>query len=391
MKNIKKYRAFYFCIILLTLSNYGLCQSYDREAAAEYAELWWDTDEDYYNTDFDYHVGNNCANFVSQCIMAGGYNLNEGTDGNGSNVDSHGAIVNCDWLHLHLYNYKINDQNNDYERLSDPNEPGWMEKGDIAIFGNSSDYWEHAVFAVTGESGSNITYNANTENRQHEPVTWFYTSTWPSCDFYHIKDYMEPPMFCYNCLWDIDEGETAGDCGGPCPPCETAPDYKYYTEPTNNLPEETFAVQEITVDVTGNNKITVEPNQNVSFNAGETIKLKPGFHAKSNSNFKAATSINNYELTRSCEQFCVPDWLFTFTRPCGYELHLINFEYYHIQIEQYCSGYFIPIYESSGTISSNGLFCNPCQIHSLPIQEFLLLFLLRIKYYQYKFCHYHKP
>ncbi len=360
MKKTNKKKQYYLFMLMFTFLISAHCQSYDRGAAAEYAELWWNSNENDYNSDYYYYYGdNNCCNFVSQCIIAGGYNLSEGTDGNGADLDDFGAIPFCDNLHLHLHNYKVNDPDNDYVRLNDPNEPVWMEKGDVAIFGDSnSDPWQHGVFAVTGENGSGLTYNANTNNRNHKPVTWFYTADWPSSDFYHIKDYLETPMFCFNCLWDEEEGETSADCGGPCPPCDDAPDYKNYTMPTNNLPEVTLAMQEISVDVSGNNYITVEPNQSVVFKAGESIKLKPGFHAKSNSGFKASISINNNELTRICEQTCIPEQYYGFMRPCGYELDLVNIEYYDIDIYQFQSGSspFL-IYEGEGAISSNGLFC----------------------------------
>jgi N-acetylmuramoyl-L-alanine amidase len=77
---------------------------YDRKAAAGYADLYWDN----YNPEYaDYSgSGGDCANFVSQCMIAGGLSLWEGRDGSGGGVDSYGAMPYCDYLHEHLVKYQ---------------------------------------------------------------------------------------------------------------------------------------------------------------------------------------------------------------------------------------------------------------------------------------------
>ena len=52
----------------------GLSLSYDRKAAVEYARKHWNNynDEEYINYADN---GGDCANFVSQCMIAGGFNF----------------------------------------------------------------------------------------------------------------------------------------------------------------------------------------------------------------------------------------------------------------------------------------------------------------------------
>ncbi|MBN2519400.1 MAG: amidase domain-containing protein [Bacteroidales bacterium] len=158
---------------------------YTHQAAVLYAEEWWDDrNPDYYD-----YGNSDCANFVSQCLIAGGLDLSAGANGSGSGVDPRGTIPSCNNLHLHLINY----QDVEYERKGDPNEACWIDVADVAIFGGSSDYWQHAVFSVESEEYDiapfcrTALYNAHSTNRWHKDVDWFYSATWPSCDFYHIN------------------------------------------------------------------------------------------------------------------------------------------------------------------------------------------------------------
>lgn len=57
-------------ICLLSLSS--VCMAYGRDAAASYARKWaLSRNPDYKQSDAD------CANFVSQCIKAGGYQMTD--------------------------------------------------------------------------------------------------------------------------------------------------------------------------------------------------------------------------------------------------------------------------------------------------------------------------
>ena len=76
--------------------------TYDAQAAADYADLWWDGRNPAY---YDYGT-NDCSNFTSQCLIAGGLDFSDGTNGSGYGVDSWGAMYNVDHLDLNLLNYQ---------------------------------------------------------------------------------------------------------------------------------------------------------------------------------------------------------------------------------------------------------------------------------------------
>ena len=61
-----KYIALLLCIVIII-------HAYDRDATYNYAYRYWDTyNRNYHNYNGE---GGDCANFVSQCLIAGGLNL----------------------------------------------------------------------------------------------------------------------------------------------------------------------------------------------------------------------------------------------------------------------------------------------------------------------------
>ena len=150
--------------------------TYDPQAAANYADTWWNGRNPAYHDYGD----NDCANFVSQCLIAGGLSLSAGPG-----VDSWGCIPYCDNLHLNL----VNSQGATHERKNrGESEPIWFVKGDPALFGNYSDYWTHAVFAVTGDASNYCQCNAHSYNQYHQTISWFFQvdPNFDVCNYYHI-------------------------------------------------------------------------------------------------------------------------------------------------------------------------------------------------------------
>ncbi|MBC8526127.1 MAG: amidase domain-containing protein [Candidatus Cloacimonetes bacterium] len=155
------------------------------DAAAAYADEWWNGWNDQYYT---YYPDADCANFVSQCLIAGGLDLSAGWDGYGAGVDDWGCIPYCDHLHIHLMNYQNVTL---HERLSEddwPQEPDWFVKGDPAIYNEEDNPWKHAVFARSGDEYFYARLNSHTPDVYDVRVYWFYDnySNLVSCDFYHI-------------------------------------------------------------------------------------------------------------------------------------------------------------------------------------------------------------
>ena len=118
------------------------------------------------------------------------------------------------------------------------------------------------------------------------------------------------PPHCDNCL--LDPGEEEIDCGGEdCPPCEVAPDYKYITTATSDLPSKVHAIQKITA---GNAAVKVLSGQDVSFATLGTIELLPGFEVEAGANFNAQIKNSMYEITRYCGKSC----FVSYDIPCYY-------------------------------------------------------------------------
>jgi lysozyme len=135
---------------------------YDRTATVAYADLHTNTTN--YNPDYGNYagLGGDCANFVSQCLIAGGINLWMGSDGNGYGLgfytNQSGTLINCDNLAANLLNY----QQTFFSFIeSSGTPPANLTVGDVIIYGTAGgDLYRHAVIVVEG-SGSNCKVDAH--------------------------------------------------------------------------------------------------------------------------------------------------------------------------------------------------------------------------------------
>jgi hypothetical protein len=100
---------------------------YDPPAAVNYAEVWWDDRNPNYH---DYSSsGGDCANFVSQCLIAGGLELS--VCDSCTWIDDKGCLPRCSDLHTYLVDYlHATWETKPRGQL----EPLWFVPGDPAIF-----------------------------------------------------------------------------------------------------------------------------------------------------------------------------------------------------------------------------------------------------------------
>ncbi len=164
---------------------------YSRNASVGYAYRWYNGRNPHYN-DFT-SSGGDCANFVSQCLIAGGLSLHNGTDGSGYGVYpdadrpttySNGTIPYCDYLHQHLVNYQPVDYA--YVTTANATIPSWIEVGDVIIFGNSTDYWQHAMLVVW-KGTDDLGLAAHTTDTWNASF-WTELNYFGLANFYHIRD-----------------------------------------------------------------------------------------------------------------------------------------------------------------------------------------------------------
>ena len=145
-------------ILLICLA---LISCYNRDKAYNYAKTWWN--------DFNLKkyanynpVGGDCANFVSQCLIAGGLDLvkmcgKAAAWGKGGTIPGVSAMASC----FKKKNWKVTSS-----------IPSNFAKGDVIL------YPGHAVIAVSGYP--DVKYAAHNYNRWMKPI--YYS---PKPTFYH--------------------------------------------------------------------------------------------------------------------------------------------------------------------------------------------------------------
>ena len=154
--------------------------SFNTAAAVTYAENWWNQRN---TTQYHDYGSVDCANFVSQCLIAGGLNLRESPY-----VDSWGCIPSCDNLHSYLVNY-VGVRYETRAKTEPP--PAWFKPGDIAMFGNSQDPWQHSVFAVAIDNITGETLVDAHSNDRHLVNIPFYlanSTTWNLGNYYNVTE-----------------------------------------------------------------------------------------------------------------------------------------------------------------------------------------------------------
>jgi hypothetical protein len=162
--------------------------TWDQQAAVDYGNAWYNGHNTARYADYS-AVGGDCANFVSQCLIAGGLDLSGGI------VDGYGCIINCDNLHNYLVGLAgspVYVQNE--VRTRSQVEPLWFLPGDPAIFGRSDDSWTHAVMAVTGDASHYATCASHSPDVIYSINTFFTNySLLTKCTYYDLTDHSEPP------------------------------------------------------------------------------------------------------------------------------------------------------------------------------------------------------
>ena len=294
----------------------GFSQTYDPQAAAAYARRWCNdinSNYNYYGLD---QYGGDCANFVSQCLKAGGMDLSlgaYGVPGGTGEVDNKGCIKGAKELVMHLEKYQ-----NVTPRVSTLgySPPTHHDVGDPMFTLNLSNVPNHAYICSSLNSNARQLHSAHTEDRCDDNMADVFGSN-ARLIYFHIKSAY--PDHCDNCQKNPERGEEEIDCGGPCPPCERAPDQKHITTATNNLPSEVRAVSKITA---GNAAVKVLPGQDVSFITAGTIELLPGFEVQAGGNFDTQIKGNILGVTATCGKFCetlqTKNYYVRYQDPCFY-------------------------------------------------------------------------
>jgi len=142
---------------------------YNREAAVEYAETWWNS----YNPAFPRFTVN-CTNFVSQCLYAGGAPMREEpnreqgwwcTDRNWS----------FSWSVSHSFYWYLKGSTTGLRATEVPSAED-LYPGDVICYDFQGDNrWDHTTIVVTKDAAGIPLVNAQTDNSRHR--YWQYTDS----------------------------------------------------------------------------------------------------------------------------------------------------------------------------------------------------------------------
>lgn len=158
--------------MLLSPVPFVSAATYNPLKAIQYADQWWNKR----NPKFQTYGFNDCANFVSQCLIAGGLNLHASCL-----ADKCGSIAQCSSLDAFLTNTL---KATVWKKSSTSLAPTGLLPGDVAIFGN----WlgqHHATFVSAKQSNGQPLFNAHTYDRKRTTLGWLF-SGWTYVTYYHI-------------------------------------------------------------------------------------------------------------------------------------------------------------------------------------------------------------
>ena len=152
----------------------------------------WDKQWPYHNYSLP-GKGSDCANYVSQCLIAGGLCFWVPPHDMGSihpsYTDDRGAIINCDSLDVYLRQLYWATRTSIVYPNGSP--PSGFEKGDFLIFGDETGDWFRHAAIVSGGSGSNAYCNAHDNDRYHRSWNWAWgtgSGQYKRVSFYEIPD-----------------------------------------------------------------------------------------------------------------------------------------------------------------------------------------------------------
>ena len=169
---------------------------YNRTAAIEYAARWWSgfntpPSGPYRNYTND---GGDCANFASQCLIAGGVDLARKGTANGQGKTITSSTLLAQYLKTCVSGVTS------VSRTRAEGDPSWFAPGDVAIFdangtpedavGTGEARVKHTVFAVGRNGAGAVTCAAHSDPAEAVTVQAFLAanSQWNYCTYYDIPD-----------------------------------------------------------------------------------------------------------------------------------------------------------------------------------------------------------
>ncbi len=157
---------------------------YDRFEAVRYAERWWND----YNPVYK-RFTNNCTNFISQCLRAGGAPMT-GFPDRGKGWWYQGNNWSYSWAVAHAFRWYLSGaktglRGEERQRASD------LEVGDVICYDFDGDgRWQHSTIVVAFDINGEPLVNAQTSNSRMRYWTYEDSTAWTPAiqyKFFHIK------------------------------------------------------------------------------------------------------------------------------------------------------------------------------------------------------------
>ncbi len=182
LNSIKTNTIILLCAVVTILVINDISQAHNYQDAINYASVWAMKNPGERNPAYDDEGDYDCANFVSQCLISGGMDLQQDDIIPSWIFGKGGTIKNCDYLHQHLDDF----QHAEVSTGTSANQaPANLKPGDVIIFGSISDRYKHAVIVVNG-NGSNVGLAAHSANHNGEVGINYFISQYPEITFYHF-------------------------------------------------------------------------------------------------------------------------------------------------------------------------------------------------------------
>ncbi|KHF37909.1 amidase domain-containing protein [Halalkalibacter okhensis] len=133
-------------------------RSYNRLEAVRYAERWWDD----YNPQYRKFT-NNCTNYISQCLHAGGANMN-GYPNRSSGWWFRSNNWSYSWTVAHAFRWYLSGANGGL-RGEEKESARELEPGDVICYDfDGNGRWQHSTIVVDKDANGEPLVNAQTTN-----------------------------------------------------------------------------------------------------------------------------------------------------------------------------------------------------------------------------------
>lgn len=159
---------------------------YDRRAAVQYAERWWNGA----NPAYPFFEEDDCTNYISQCLRAGGIPMT-GMPNRSKGWWYQNDQWSYSWSVAHSFRWYLNGAVAGWNG-GEVSQASQLSPGDVICYDFQGDgRWDHNTIVVAKDSQNQPLVNAHTNNSRNRYWTYEDSAAWtPACEyrFFRISD-----------------------------------------------------------------------------------------------------------------------------------------------------------------------------------------------------------